>query len=90
MLLDWGQQVEVLGGGAELAGMLFGLAVLLGKFLFGSAVPVLPGLGGELRIHRCVLIGLTLNGEFQAAAQDGLLLLVAELLGMALHQLRVQ
>ena len=45
MLLDWGLQAEVLGGGAELAVMLFGLAALLGEFRFGSAVPVLPAPG---------------------------------------------
>ena len=55
-----------------------------------SAVPLLPGLGGELRIHHCVLVGLAFNRQVQGAAQDGLLLLVAELLGIVHHQLRVQ
>ena len=44
MLLDRGQQAEVLGGGAEQAGMLPGFAALLGEFSFGSAVSVLLGL----------------------------------------------
>ena len=43
MLLDWGQQAEVLGGGEEQVGMLLGFAALLGEFRCGSAVPVLPG-----------------------------------------------
>ena len=90
MLLDRGQQAEVLGGGAEQARMLLGFAALLGEFRCGSAVPVLLGLGGELRIHRCVLVGFAFNRQLQAAAQDGLLLLVAELLGIVHHQLRVQ
>ena len=70
--------------------MLLGFAALLSEFLCGSAVPLLPGLGGELRIHRCVLVGFALNRQLQAAAQDGLLLLVAELFGIVHHQLRVQ
>ena len=70
--------------------MLLGFAALLGEFRCGSAVPVLPGLGGELRIHLCVLVGLAFNRQVQTAAQDGLLLLVAELIGIAHHQLRPQ
>ena len=48
------------------------------------------GLGGELRIHGGVLVGLAFDGEFEAAAEHGLFLLIAQGCRILDHQLRMQ
>ena len=61
VLLNWGEQAEVLGGGAEQSRVLFRFAGLFGEFGFCAAIPIFPGLFGELGIHRCVFVGLPFN-----------------------------
>ena len=69
--------------------MLLRFADLLVELGFGAAVAIAAGLGGELGVHRCVLVGLALDGQLQAAAEDRLLLVVGEGPSVVHHQLRV-
>ena len=86
MLLDRGEQAEVLGCGSEQVSVLSGFVGLFGKFGFRSAIPVLACLLGELRIHGGEFVGFAFDGEFQAAAEKGLFLLIAEAVGVLDHQ----
>jgi hypothetical protein len=83
VLFDWGKQAKVFGRGVEESGVLLRFVHLSLEFCFGPLITIGAGLGCKLRVNGGVLIGLALNREVEALLEDGVLLIVAELGGIA-------
>jgi hypothetical protein len=60
------------------------------EFRLGAAIAIAAGLGGELGVHGGVLVGFTLDGQFQAAGQHRLFGVFTEAGRIVDHQLRVE